>query len=242
MGRKWWIALAVICACSKSKTAEQAPAAPVVSAPGAADATAPTPPPTDAAPPPHPVVRVEKGAPLKVGRLTFALRSYTTDEGEGAVIKMSIAGDRVTFSDPPPGGAPKLTAWVGGVRAQVVDHGPDFVALHVDRLTDEVVPDSEMKVRVAHRKSVDIGGGVSLRFLGHGHKTVAAGGPPSPLMVAVEYQRDGKRIGSSDLSLYPPEESRWKWREHTFHLTDYEYGSFMVLKVTRRQLAPVEAK
>lgn len=241
MSRKWLIALALTCACSKSQPAGETPAATVVeSAPADASPPAPVPP-----APPHPVVRVEKGAPVTVADETFELRSYkteSTDAGDGAVIEMTIAGEHVTFSDPPPGAEPKLVAWAGGLRAEVVDHAPGFVALHVDRITDEVVPDSEQTVRVARKQSVDIGGGLSLRFLSHGHKMVAVGGPRSPLMVAVEYRRGDELIERGNPYLYPPDEARWTWRQYTFHMTEHEYNSFMVLKLTRRALAPVDAQ
>lgn len=240
MGRTLWIALALSCACSKSQPAGETPAAPVAKL-APADASRPEPSP----PPPHPVVRVEKGTPLAVADTTFELRSYTiefADDGDGVVIEMTIAGEGVSFFDPPPDVEPKLVAWAGELRVQVVDHGRDFVSLQVDRVTDEVVPDSETTVRVARKQTVDIGGGVSLRFNGHGHKMMASGGPKSPLMVAVAYQRGDVRIEEGHYNIYPPEDADWTWRDYAFHLDEYEYGSFMVLSVSQRVLAPVEAK
>lgn len=235
MSCRWGIALVAMCACSKSP-----PAAEPEPTPAATPEAPPAPvvaPPADAAPPQHPTIRVERGSPVDVDDASFALVKITTestDDGDTAAIDLTVDGEDVGLLDPT-----RLVGWTDDFRVEVVDHGDDFAVLQVDRVTDEVVAGSATKVRVRRKQSVDIGGGVSLRFLGHGHKMVASGGPSSPLMVAVEYRRGKQVIGESDPHLYPPKQVSWTWRDYAFAMTKYEYDDFMVLDVSRRVLAPV---
>jgi hypothetical protein len=91
--------------------------------------------------------------------------------------------------------------------------------------------DYESEFTIRKDEMVQFSDGLKLTFKGHGHKTVMAGGPSSPLVIAMEYDLKGKKDFNT-YSVYPDENETWSWEGRYFYMGAYEYNSSMKLKVS----------
>ena len=108
------------------------------------------------------------------------------------------------------------------------------VDIFVDRITDQFDGDP-VTVSLKEGESADIGG-TTVRFDGHSHKRTSPG-QRSPLITNLTFDPDGENVGEY-VSLFPPEEATWRWRNYDFRLVDWDYGQRIDLEVRRRQLRP----
>jgi hypothetical protein len=142
------------------------------------------------------------------------------------------------------------TGWADDFRLSLVSADHETVEMHVDRRTEEVVPDSARSSRVARKQTIPLGDGLHLRFSGHSHKQVMSGGPESPLIVYIDYLRavavasdptaDAfELVEAGRHDLFPPEQSSWVWRDHQVHMTHHLYNGRMDLELARRKMVPV---
>jgi len=202
---------------------------------------------------------LERGKPqqlpgdLQVELLSYVIEEIVAEEGEtvgdSAVVTLKVGAAKLTLMDAPEGFGSGPVAWIGPHRFTLRDHMPDKVDLYIDRLANTAVADSARTVRVARRESVQLDGDLHLRFVSHGHKMVMKGGPPSPLMVSVEYRQQTKVaddttaaqvLDSQTYYLHPPEEATWRWREYRFRLLQHEYDQWMKLEVEQLRLDAVD--
>lgn len=91
--------------------------------------------------------------------------------------------------------------------------------------------------RIAKGQTVALPGGARLRFDGHGHKDVAAGGPSSPLIISGSFAARGKKeLEEFSTNVHADEGTAFVVEGHGFDLGKWEYGSWMEL----RYFGPVE--
>jgi hypothetical protein len=162
--------------------------------------------------------------------------------GAGAVVRLVLSGEDLVLTDLGAGYVSTRVVWTASHRVELVTHraaNAPWVELHVDALDADHLRDVR-SIHVARGAAEAIGGGVALRFVSHGHKHVMAGGPESPLLVSVAYEVAGEAPAEQHLSLHPPEEASWRWRDYHLRLTRYEYDAFMDLEVGRMTLQPAE--
>ena len=158
----------------------------------------------------------------------------------GVVISLRVDGYDVSLYQSAAVGAPGAVAWVSDYRVEVAGDDPSgpWVDLHIDRIGPDRVPKSVHSVRVTRGQTIELGDGATMEFTGHGHKSVMAGGPPSPLLVRVTYRDAVGHSEDDQASLHPPEEATWHWRDHELVLGEYAYDDYMVLELARLALTP----
>jgi len=84
--------------------------------------------------------------------------------------------------------------------------------------------------RIARGKSVNLPGGVRLRFLGHGHKHVAAGGPSSPLIVNTELVRGRGQPVEASANVQLEDTRLFELDGLMFELVAHDYDAWMQLR------------
>ena len=184
------------------------------------------------------------GTTLTLESLDFEPHLDATGQpaGRAAVLELDAEGDSLSLRQVPAGGV-SATGWIGGVRVTLVDATPEAAHLHLDQRSETAA--GAVRRRVALNERVVLDDDLFLRFLGHGHKSVMAGGPSSPLVVHVAYERihpadaEPQEEDRASYSLYPPESASWKWRELELRLTDHRYGEWMELDIAHFELHPV---
>jgi hypothetical protein len=238
-----------------------APAADPATAPAADPAPAPTVPASkeDAAvTPPREPIRLALGETRELHDLErLELLDFEIEEiaaapedpeaypaGFGVTVRLSVAGETVTLTRLSAGYDSALVAWTGSYRIELVevsDGQPVKVGLHIDRIGEQPISGSVTRVRVERGGTVALGDDLALRFLGHGHKRVMTGGPPSPLMVDVEYRAGDRRLEEVThyLHLELDDGRSWRWRDRRVELIEHGYDRFMVLEVARLPLLPL---
>lgn len=159
--------------------------------------------------------------------------------GAGTTLHFTVAGESLSLSELPAGYESRRVGWTSRYRvelAESVDGKPPTARVFVDEIGRDPVPGSTRTAAVERGKTVDLGDGITLRFTGHGHKMVAAGDPPSPLIVSVEYL-EGTGLEEKSYNLDLPEERVWRWRDRWFRLAEHQYDASMVLEIGRLPLA-----
>ena len=197
---------------------------------------------------------IELGKPVPVGDdvgTTITLTNYIVEAiaaspggsypaGSGTTLHITIAGEPLQLTELSAGYESQRVAWTSAYRVELVSHSdkPPRASVLVDEIGREPLAGSTRQARVERGKTVALGDGLALRFTGHGHKMVQAGGPPSPLIVRVEYLSGIQPLEAKSYNLDLPEESTWRWRDRHFRLGEHGYDSFMVLEVGRLPLIP----
>jgi hypothetical protein len=192
-----------------------------------AEPTTAAPPPVsiDAAPAEPPTVRLDASGEKTLGGWSFELSSI--EDG-----KASVALARGEFVELFELGAGE-SDWFRGVFVEVIDVGQD-VGL---RIGVPVAPARKVvRTKIEKGKEVPLTSGWRVRFRSHSHKTVASGGPSSPLITYIEYVPDDGEPVEEQYNLHPPEESSWWWRNVEFRQHEHAYDEWIDVTITEHEL------
>jgi hypothetical protein len=151
------------------------------------------------------------------------------DEAGGASARVRVAGEAVVLEDHKP-------AWVSDHRVTLVAHppgSPPRVEVVVER-PGVVLPASRRVLRLARGKTVEIGDGLAVRFVGHGQTQTGA---TSPLIVAVQLSfENGGSPGEATYNIDIRKSAELSFRDRSFRLKRLEQDVVLVLEVSRRAL------
>lgn len=184
---------------------------------------------------------------------TIELTSYTIESieenpvnpesypaGSGVVMSIAIDGVTVEVSDLSEGYSSFPIAWPQDYKVTLLRHDPSTskVEVWIDHLSDEVVETVAQETRLNHGESLTFGE-MTMVFEGHSHRRVREGQSPSLLMFAT-YRQGSYQLAKENISLAPPEKTKWRFHDYEFEMTDYEYDKFVVVNLRRLKLHPVE--
>jgi hypothetical protein len=194
---------------------------------------------------------VEEGTPVEIDGSTLSVKSVIFEELEEApdepgsggsvvIVNLELDGEQFTVSDGPDG---KKDGWVDSFRVRLHEGhmgAPAKAELYIDKLAEQASAAIYKQATVLRRKHIELDDGMIWRFLGHGHKSVSPG-QSSPLMISWDVLRGDHEIDEGQLSILPPEEKTWRWRDYHFELVEHDYDKSMTLAIRRVALVPVAA-
>lgn len=87
---------------------------------------------------------------------------------------------------------------------------------------------------IKKKQWIELEDGLKIQFLAHSHKAVMAGGPASPLIVAMNYELKGDEYQQRHY-VYPDEDNllAWSWNHYTVHINSHVYGQSMNLTIIK---------
>lgn len=252
------VILLLLAACSKRQVdARPIEARPVEARPISDPAPQPTQPMTTAAP--NLVLARDQRAPLFLGSTAtirydgLAIEDIAASPdgaypaGSGVSLTLIVDGGAAPLRRGvnllSPGYSSRAAAWFGDIRVTLLDVKDPYkkdvkVELRVERVTDEVLPETPVQVRVAAGGTIDLDAETQLEFLGNSTKTISKG-DRAPLMVALRWLVAGEEPEKTEFNAGSGPYG-WDWRDRRFTIVAHAYNEWMQLKIERLRLAPAQ--